>query len=53
MWFQKVDFFMFLPIKAYVKPVAPEAGPFLAPGSNLSKLGRGLLNDTTYKKSRL
>ena len=25
------DFFMFLPIKAYVKPVTPEAGPFLAP----------------------
>ena len=25
-------FFMFLPIKAYVKPVTPEAGPFLAPG---------------------
>ena len=26
------DFFMFLHIKAYVKPVTPEVGPFLAPG---------------------
>ena len=28
----KKIFFMFLPIKAYVKPVTPRAGPFLAPG---------------------
>ena len=27
--FRQEDFFMFLPIKAYVKPVTPEAGPFL------------------------
>ena len=26
------DFFMFLPIKAYVKPVTPQVGPFLALG---------------------
>ena len=30
--FRQEDFFVFLPIKAYVKPVTPEAGPFLAPG---------------------
>ena len=30
--FRQEDFFMFLHIKAYVKPVTPEAGPFLAPG---------------------
>ena len=29
--FRLEDFFMFLPIKAYVKPVTPGAGPFLAP----------------------
>ena len=26
------DFFMLLPIKAYVKHVTPELGPLLAPG---------------------
>ena len=31
--FRQEDFFMFLYIKAYVKPVTPEAGPFLAPGA--------------------
>ena len=30
--FKQEDFFMFLHIKAYVKYVTPEAGPFLAPG---------------------
>ena len=30
--FRQEDIFMFLPIKAYVKHVTPEAGPFLAPG---------------------
>ena len=30
--FRQEDFFILLPIKAYVKPVTPEAGPFLAPG---------------------
>ena len=29
--FRQEDFFMFLLLKAYVKPVTPEAGPFLAP----------------------
>ena len=30
--FRQEYFFMFLHIKAYVKHVTPEAGPFLAPG---------------------
>ena len=30
--FRQEDFFMFLPIKAYVKPVTPGAGPVLVPG---------------------
>ena len=30
--FRQEDFFMFLPIKACVKHVTPEAKPFLAPG---------------------
>ena len=30
--FRQEDFFMFHNIKANVKPVTPEAGPFLAPG---------------------
>ena len=47
------DFLMFLPIKAYVKPVTPKAGHFWPHGYNLSKLGRGSLDDTTYRKSRL
>ena len=50
--FRREDFFMFLPIKAYVKPVTPEAGHFWLQGYNLNKLGRGLLDDTTYQKSR-
>ena len=29
--FRQKDFFGFLTIKAYVKPVTPEVGPFLAP----------------------
>ena len=29
--FRKEDFFMFLPIKDYVKSVTPEEKPFLAP----------------------
>ena len=29
--FRQEDFFMFLLLKAYVKPVTPEAGPFSAP----------------------
>ena len=44
---------MFLSIKAYVKPVTPEAGPFLPQGYNLNKLGSGVLIDTTYQISRL
>ena len=30
--FRQEECFMFLPIKAYVKPVILKAGPFLAPG---------------------
>ena len=30
--FRQEDFFMLLPIKAYVKPLIPEAGPFFIPG---------------------
>ena len=45
--FIQEDFFMFLPIKAYVKPVIPGAGPFWPQGYYLNKLGRGPLDDTT------
>ena len=48
--FRQVDFFMMLPIKAYVKPVTPEVGPLLAQGYNLNKCGRGLLDDTYIPK---
>ena len=44
---------MFLPISAFVKHVTPGAGPFLAPGHNLNKLGTGPLGDATYHISRL
>ena len=47
--FRQADFFKFLPIKAYVKPVTPEAGHFWPQGYNLNKLGRGSLDDTTTK----
>ena len=50
---QEDFFFMFLPIKAYVKPVTPEAGPFWPHGYSLNKLGTGSLDDTTYQISRL
>ena len=46
-------FSCFFPILAYVKHVTPGAGPFLAQGPNLNKLGRGLLGDATYQISRL
>ena len=51
--FRQEEFFMFLSIKAFVKPVTPEAGPFLPLGYNLNKLGRSSLDATTYQKSRL
>ena len=35
--FRQEDFFMFLTIKAYVKPMTPEAGPFVAPGLYLEQ----------------
>ena len=51
--FRQEDFFMFLPIKAYVKPMTQRRCHFVPHGYNLNKLGRGLLDDTTYQKSRL
>ena len=51
--FRQEDFFMFLPIKAYVIPVTPGAGPFWPQCYNLNKLGRGPLDDTTYQISWL
>ena len=47
--FRQEDFFMFLPIKAYVKSVTPGRSHFWPQGYNLSKLGRGLLDDTYTK----
>ena len=51
--FRQEDFFMFLPLKAYVKHVTPGRGHFWPQCYNLNKLGRGLLDDTTYQISRL
>ena len=51
--FRQEDFFMFLPIKDYVKPVTPGASHFWPQGYNLNKLVRGSLDDTTYQKPRL
>ena len=52
--FRQEDFFMFLPIKAYVKPVTPpRPDHFLPQGYNLNKIGRGSLDDTIYQNSRL
>ena len=62
--FRQEDFFMFLLIKAYVKPVTPPynkslckaslgRGHFWPPGSNLNKLGRGPPDDASYQVSRL
>ena len=67
--FRQEDFFMLLPIKAYVKPVTPKAvhfhvapyikhltpgpGHFWPHGYNLNKLGIGPLDDTSYQISRL
>ena len=46
--FRQGDFFMFLPIKAYVKHLTPGVGPFWPKGYNLNKLGRGSLDDASY-----
>ena len=51
--FRQEDIFMFLPIKAYVKLVTLRRGHLWPQGYNLNKLGRGLLDDTTYQKSWL
>ena len=45
--FRQEFFLMFLPVKAYVKPVTPEQRHFWPQGYNLNKLGRGLLDNTT------
>ena len=47
--FRQEDFFMFLPIKAYVKPVTSRRAHFWPHGYNLTKLGTGSLDDTTYQ----
>ena len=49
----RLRFFHAFPISAFVKHVTPGAGPFLAPGHYLNKLGRGPLLDATYQISRL
>ena len=51
--FRQEDFFMFLPVKAYVKHVTPWQGHSWPKGHNLNKLGRGPLGDATYQISRL
>ena len=51
--FRQEDFFTFLPIKAYVKPVTPGRGHFWPQGYNLDKLGRGILDGTTYQIARV
>ena len=38
---------------SYVKLISPRAGPFLARGHNLNNLGRGPLDDITYKILKL
>ena len=50
--FRPEDFFIFLPIKAYEKPVTPGRGHFWPQGYNLNKLDRGPLDDTSYCISR-
>ena len=50
--FQK-RFFHVFPIKAYVKHVTTRAGPFWPQGHDLTKLGRGPLDDATYQILRL
>ena len=47
------DFFMVLPIYAYVKHVTPGVGPFWPKGHILKKLGGSPLGDATYQISRL
>ena len=51
--FRQEDFFMFLTIKAYVKPVTPRRSHFWPKDYNLNKLGRSSLDDNTYQNSRL
>ena len=51
--FRQEDFFMLLPIQAYVKHVTRERGHFWPQGYNLNKLSRGPLGDATYQISKL
>ena len=51
--FKQEDFFMFFPIKDYVKHVPTGVGPFWPQKYNLNKLGSGSLGDASYQISRL
>ena len=51
--FRQEEFFVLLPIQAYVKHMIPGVGNFWPQGHNLNKLGRGLLGDAPYQISRL
>ena len=54
--FREEDFFMLLPIKAFVKHVTlgrVGRDHFWPQGYNLNTLGRGLLGDATYQISKL
>ena len=51
--FRQEDVFMFLPIKAYVKPVTPGRSHFLPKGYNWNKSGRSLLDGASYQISKL
>ena len=53
LWFQRRIYFHVFPKIAIVKHVTPGAGPILAQGHNLNKLGRGSLVDVTYQIPRL
>ena len=46
-------FSLYKPMLVFTKHVIPVAGPFLAQGHNLNKLGRSTLGDATYQLSRI
>ena len=50
--FRQADFFMF-PYITLCKTCDPRAGPIMAPGALLNKLGRGLLGNALYQISKL
>ena len=47
------NFFHDFPYIGLCKTCDPGAGPSLAPGYNLNKIGRGPLNDATHQISKL